>query len=214
MIQEQEEQEATETESNVEEEVEMTNGVIAEVTTFNQLRLAVENPQVSQVEVRRNLTRSGTGGAKAIGSLNRNLTINGNRYSITLGVDNGSFNLATLAVGEQATLRVVNASITKTGTTSIFNAIGTGQRWSVELENITELASNEASLALIPEGKVSFTSGTSIFNRTGRTNILVRSKDIEVSDRAQVKINRGNEYIFYSVEKIQNCLFQENQTCQ
>lgn len=103
-----------------------------------------------------------------------------------------------------ATLRVVNASITKTGATAIFNAVGTGQGWSVELENITELAANAARIALIPEGKVSFTGGSNVFNRTAVINIFFQAKDIEVSGGAQVTINRVIAYIFHSGQAVEN----------
>lgn len=177
-------------------------GETVEATTFEELRLAVANPEVGTIEVRNHLTRSGTGIATAIGSVDRNLLIKGNGFTINFGADNGSLDLASLAEGTQATVRLENATITKTGVAPLFNASGTGSGWTLELEGITEGTANAARLASIPEGSVSFTGGINSFVRTNDSNVFLQAKQIEVRGGAQVTINRGNATVFYSVAAI------------
>ncbi len=177
-------------------------GNIAEVSTFEELRLAIANSDVGTIEVRNNLTRSGTGVATAIGSVNRSLLINGNGFTINFGADNGSLGLTSLAEDAQETIRVENATITKTGATPIFNAVGTGAGWSLEIENITEGSANAARLALIPEGNVIFTGGVNSFVRTNVTNVFLQAKHVETRGGAQVTISRGNTQVFFSAAAI------------
>ncbi len=192
---------ANEEEPADEEQEERFEGEVAEVNTFEEFRLAVADPTISQIEVRNNLTRSGTGAATAIGTLNRSLVINGNGFTINFGADNGSLNLGTLS-DTAAVIRVQNATITKTGATPIFNASGTGLGWTLELEDITEGSANAARLALLSEGKVIFTGGTNQFVRTSVTNVFLQAKHIEARGSAQVTISRGNSGIFFSAATV------------
>lgn len=178
-------------------------GETVEVTTFEELRLAVANQEIGTIEVRSNLTRSGTGIATAIGTLNRSLLIKGNGYTINFGADNGSLSLSNLAQEETATVRLENATITKTGAAPIFNAVGTGLGWTLELENIIEGSANAARLALIPEGSVLFTGGTSSFVRTTVTNVFLQAKYIEARGGAQVTISRGNAGVLFSAATVE-----------
>ncbi|WP_271491139.1 pectate lyase-like adhesive domain-containing protein, partial [Enterococcus sp. 5H] len=178
-------------------------GETVEVTTFEELRLAVANQEIGTVEVRSNLTRSGTGIATAIGTLNRSLLIKGNGYTIDFGADNGSLSLSNLAQEETATVRLENATITKTGAAPIFNAVDTGLGWTLELENIIEGSANAARLALIPEGSVLFTGGTSSFVRTTVTNVFLQAKYIEASGGAKVTISRGNSGVLFSAATVE-----------
>lgn len=179
------------------------DGETAEVTTFEELRLAVADPEVGTVEVRSNLTRSGTGAATAINSLNRSLLIKGNGYTINFGADNGSLELSSLSEDTAATVRLENATITKTGANPIFNAAGTGLGWTLELEDIIEGTANAARLALIPEGSVLFTGGTNSFVRTNVTNVFLQAKYIEARGGAQVTISRGNAGVLFSAATVE-----------
>jgi len=189
---------------------EVFESSVAVVDTFDKLRLAVANPMVSRVEVMDDLIRE-SGGAP-IGTLNRDLVINGNGHEIHFGSDNGSLILGDIVEGETATLRVEDAVIGKSGSVAIFMGIIIetrstsnlerieGANWTIEFEDITELATNEASLVMLPRGKVAFTSGTNTFNRSDLGNIFIQAKDIEVTGEAHLTINRenANASIFYS----------------
>ncbi|MFD2307323.1 pectate lyase-like adhesive domain-containing protein [Enterococcus termitis] len=192
-----------ETENDLTEEPESTVfiGATAEVSTFEELRLAVANSEVGQIEVQNDLVRSGTGAATAIGTLNRNLLIKGNGFSINFGADNGSLTLGNLAAEQEALLRVENASLVKTGATSIFNASGTGAGWHLELESVSTATGNAARLALIPEGRLTFTGGTNIFAQT-LTNVFVQTKEVYVNNQAEVTITRGNSAVFFSAATV------------
>lgn len=186
-----------------EEAIQASVDSIAQVTTFEQLRLAVADPTISEVEVMNNLTRSGTGVATAIGTLTRDLVINGNGFSINFGADNGSLYLGALPAGETATLRFINASVAKTGQTAIFAVDNALNPWTVELENIVELATSGARIALVPNGKVAFTGGINRFERSA-IHTIFDVKDIDVYGGAEVIVNRGNAVIFTSGTSIPN----------
>ncbi|MDA9471870.1 YapH protein [Enterococcus sp. 5H] len=189
--------------SSLAEELETTAfiGETVEVSTFEELRLAVANSEVGQIEVQNDLVRSGTGVATAIGTLNRNLLIKGNGYLINFGADNGSLTLGNLAAEQEALLRVENASLVKTGATSIFNASGTGAGWYLELESVSTATGNAARLALIPEGRLTFTGGANIFAQT-LTNVFVQTKEVYVNNKAEVTITRGNSAVFFSAATV------------
>lgn len=189
--------------SHLAEEVEgsVFIGETIEVSTFEDLRLAVANPDIGQIDVQNDLVRSGTGTGTAIGTLNRNLLIKGNGYIINFGANNGSLTLGSLATGQEALLRVENASLIKDGATSIFNASGTGIGWSLELEDVNTGTGNASRLALIPAGRLTFTGGVNTFAQT-LTNIFVEAKEIYVQNQAQVSITRGNSAVFYSAATI------------
>ncbi|MDA9472503.1 pectate lyase-like adhesive domain-containing protein [Enterococcus sp. 5H] len=194
--------EATES-SSLTEKIEATSfiGETVEVSTFEELRLAVANSEVSQIEVQNNLVRSGTGTGTAIGTLSRELLIKGNGYTINFGANNGSLTLANLAADQAATLRVENASLVKSGDNSIFNASGTGIGWSVELEDVNTATGNASRLALIPAGRLTFTGGMNTFAQT-LTNIFVEAKEVYVQNQAQVSITRGNSAVFFSAATV------------
>lgn len=186
-----------------EKRVEFSVDSIAEVTTFNQFRLAIANPMISKIEIRNNITRSGTGIATAVGTLTRDVVINGNGFAINFGANNGSLFLGAVPAGETRTLRVTNASLAKTGQTAIFAVNNSINSWTLELENITELASNGARMALIPQGKVAFIGGVNRFERSA-IHTLFDVRDVEIFGQSEVIVNRGNAVIITSAASIPN----------
>lgn len=184
-------------------EVTASDGDTAEVTTFEELREAVSDDAISTIEVQANLTRSGTGITTAIGNLNRDLVIRGNGFTINLGADNGGLQLAELADEEQAILRVENTIITKTGALPVFNSVGGGRGWCLELENISEGSTNAARLASIPEGIIEFTGGENRFIRA-ITGTFITAKQVVISNNSGVTINRGSSNYFFSGADVDN----------
>lgn len=184
--------------------LENSKDEVAEIKTFDELRLAILNPNISHLEIMNNLVRSGTEIGSSIGKLNRSLVINGNGFSISFGVDNGSLHLEELTEGDSATLRIENAQLTKIGDSPILNAESTGLGWNVELENITDSNVNTSRLALIPQGKITFTGGMNIFNRESLTNVFIVGKEIDIRGNSQVEVNNGNAPFFLSHDTINN----------
>lgn len=178
-------------------------GRTVEVTTFEQLRLAVADSEVGTVEVRDNLTRSGTGVATAIGAVGRSLLIKGNGYTINFGENNGSLGLSSLAENETTIVRLENATITKAGEAPIFNAAETGKGWTLEFESITEGPVNGARLASIPEGRMVFTGGENQFART-IAGTFISVKEIEFNNKSIVNISRASNAYFFSAATIAN----------
>lgn len=177
-------------------------GEVEEVSTFEELRLAIANPEVSRVEVMNNLVRSGTGLDTAIGTINRNLLIRGNGYSINFGADNGSLFLGELADGEKATLRVENVITVKAGNVPLYNATSNNSvAWTLELENVHDTSPRFASLEL---GKVDFTGGENSFKLTAGTVVLLEAKDIVIRGGSEVLIDRGNASVFNTAATVQN----------
>ena len=185
--------EAPQDQQTDEEEFEATvfDGETAEVTTFAQLQQAVANSNVGVIEVRNNLTRSGTAVGSAIGSLNRSLLIRGNGFTINFGANNGSLGLANLSADSEETIRLENVIINKEGTTPIFNAEN-GVGWTLELEDVSEASTtSQSGIASVAQGNIVFTGGTNHFPRGGQ-NQQFNAKNIIATGGAQVTIFSGS----------------------
>ncbi|MFW8599777.1 WxL domain-containing protein [Enterococcus innesii] len=191
------EQQTEEEETNDEEELtESTvfDGETAEVTTMAQFRAAVANPDVGIISVQANLTEST---ANRVG-VNRPLLIQGNGHTLNFGIDGAFFQLDE--VTQASTFRIENATLTKAGTTPLIHAISVAasKDWTVELEDITEVNTNNMRLASLPEGSVHFTGGVSNFTRTTSTTTFIEAKEVLATNQAEVTISRGNAMVFFS----------------
>ncbi|MFP8918500.1 WxL domain-containing protein [Enterococcus innesii] len=182
------------------------DGETIEVNTFEEFRLAIANPEVDVIEVRNNLTRSGTGVGTAIGSLNRSLLIKGNGFTIDFGGNNGSLVLSGPSVNEQRILRFENATLSKIGQQPIFESTNTNSdNWIIELENIGESSANRSPLVLARRAKIHFTGGVNNFkNIQTDSDTFINVTDIEISGSSEVNIEKANTYIFYTAPDMPN----------
>ncbi|ONN40999.1 WxL domain-containing protein [Enterococcus mundtii] len=200
-------QSADQSTDNIDEE-EMNqstfDGGTIEVNTFEEFRLAVANPEVGVIEVRNNLTRSGTGAA--IGSLNRSLLIKGNGFTINFGANDGSLVLAGPSANEKRILRFENVTLSKIGQRPIFESTNTNSdNWIIELENIGEESANRSPLILARRAKIHFTGGINNFKNTQmNSDTFINVTDIEISGSAEVNIEKANTYIFYTAPDMPN----------
>lgn len=169
---------------------EAFQGNIAEVSTMEDFKSAVENPLISTISVNANLTDS----IKNVMLVNRPLLIKGNGN--ILNFNESYFQLEE--VNESTAFQIENATIIKKGLTPLVNSTAViSSTWSLELENITELYTT-MRLAALPEGKVIFTGGNSNFTSKDSSQNFIEAKEISAINQAQVTINRGNASIFFS----------------
>jgi hypothetical protein len=79
---------------------------------------------------------------------------------------------------EEATFRMEDIIITKSGTNPLISATVTASdKWTLELEDVSEVNANTMRLATIPEGKVHFTGGvTNLLAQLLRLHLLKRRK--------------------------------------
>ncbi|MDK4450924.1 WxL domain-containing protein [Enterococcus casseliflavus] len=181
-------------------------GETVEVNSFEQLRVAVTNPDVSKIEVKSDLSRSSTSAETSIGNLNRSLVIKGNGHTIDFGggntssLDNGSLFLSELGVNQKATLRIEDALLKKSMPIPIFNAISSGLGWELQLKNIAEHENNVGSLAYIPQGKVAFIGGAnkSILPNLNVNRNFIEAKETVVNGKATLDVKRGNTCVIWS----------------
>ncbi|MFZ4845510.1 WxL domain-containing protein [Enterococcus casseliflavus] len=177
-------------------------GKTVEVNTFDELRLAVANSDVGMIEVRNNLTRSGTGSTTAIGLLNRSLLIKGNGFTINFGADNGSIQLAEISEEASEMLRIENAILSKTGGagggTAIVAGEGNAGNWTIQFENITEGSTNTSRIVNADQARLHFTGGINQFSNTSTTQMTVfQAKEFIVDNSSMVTVTRTNNSLFW-----------------
>lgn len=178
------------------------DGETAEVTTMAQFREAVANPGIGIISVQANLTET----VANILTVDRPILIQGNGYALTFGSNGFYFQLEEVI--QASTLRIENATLTKVGVTPLINAtVESSKNWTVELEDITEVNTNNMRLASLPEGSIHFTGGVSNFTSTASAQTFIEAKEVLTTNQAEVTISRGNATVFFSSAAVSNPKF-------
>ncbi|MCB5951486.1 hypothetical protein LI951_05360 [Enterococcus sp. BWT-B8] len=174
------------------EESNLFTGEMAMVSTMDEFKEAVSRSEVSIISVQENLV--GSSASKM--AINRSLLILGNDH--TLDFTNNDFFFQLEEVTEPSVFRMENATITKNGMFLwVLSSVEDSENWTLELEDIQEAGWYGKQLASLPQGVVRFTGGVSNFTQPSSTT-FIESKEIFVSNNAEVVINRDSTIFFSS----------------
>ena len=99
------------------------------VSTWEEFQKAISNDDVQKIILENDIVRN----AGAAGTINRNIEIDGQGWSINFANNTAGFTLGAVSVETTITLR--NITITKPGTTAIFTGTAANsQRWTLNLK--------------------------------------------------------------------------------
>ncbi|SFE55762.1 WxL domain surface cell wall-binding [Enterococcus casseliflavus] len=183
-----------------------TEGVknIAIVTNSIEFVTALNNESVEEISIKNDFTVS-----SSLGTLNRNITIQGNNHEINFGSNH--FTLG--AISENTKLIMQNITVIKTGSasTSLFTSSANNSRnWEIKLSDIHVGEGMVSGLINAPNSEVYITGGKNSYKSlNSRTVIISRLLSIENQsmfevdtqgivfqngvDNSELRVNGGSE---------------------
>ncbi|OTO09086.1 hypothetical protein A5882_003765 [Enterococcus sp. 4E1_DIV0656] len=183
------------------------NGETAEVSTMEEFRAAVANPDVGIISVQANLTES-TGN---IITVDRPLVIRGNDHM--LNFTNGNFYFDLLEVHQASVFKIENIRVTKFGSSAgalIQSSENASKLWTLDISDVIEEGNNTWRFILMPNGKVNFSNGINTFISENSYVRFIEAKEIVISNQTIVQIKRGNAMMIHSSEPNSKLEVSEN----
>ncbi|MGX7419396.1 pectate lyase-like adhesive domain-containing protein [Carnobacterium gallinarum] len=145
----------------------LTPRVISVVTTWGEFQTALADSTVDTINLGADITRSGTASGFNPGSINRDITINGNAHTINFGSGGTGNNGILLAATTVPTNLVINdANLIKTQTpgTAVFSSTAANStNWNVVLNNITTPSTNTAAIVTATNADLTITGKNTIY---------------------------------------------------
>ncbi|MES5415197.1 pectate lyase-like adhesive domain-containing protein, partial [Enterococcus mundtii] len=141
------------------------------VSTWEEFQKAISNDDVQKIILENDIVRN----AGSAGTINRNIEIDGQGWSIDFANNTAGFTLGAVSV--ETTITLKNITITKPGTTAIFTGTAANsQRWTLNFENVHTGSGNVSGLVNAPNAKAGYIGGENTYRSTmnGRDDAVFR----------------------------------------
>lgn len=170
--------------------IEIEEQSVVLVSTWAEFIAAVADNSVSVINISADITATTTA---AIGTVARDLTINGNGHTVDFNNNGNGIVLGTATLQNPLTLTLQNVRFVKTatiGTPVITTA--TGANWTVviggNVTTATPVDTNGAGLVAVPQGTVRVQGTGNQLNLVGPAT-HIHTRDLEVMSGAVININ-------------------------
>lgn len=192
-IQPEESQQTTEQEVISSEEKETENARLTKekeslvsVSTWTEFQQAISNDDVQTIILENDIVRN----AGAAGTINRNIEIDGQGWSIDFANNTAGFTLGAVSI--ETTITLKNITITKPGTTAIFTGTAANsQRWTLNFKNVQTGSANVSGLVNAPNAKAGYIGGENTYRSTmnGRDDAVFQVNNFFALNGSKVSMN-------------------------
>ncbi|MBO0472055.1 isopeptide-forming domain-containing fimbrial protein [Enterococcus sp. DIV0242_7C1] len=150
------------------------------VTTWDQFKAALENPDVDVIDVGADFARTATTTASGLGTLARDVTINGNGHTIDFGNNAGYLTLGATSTNK---LVVNDLTVKKAGATAIFYSSSNSAIWDITFNNVNTPENNESGVIDATNSTLTLAGNNTMYAKNNTVTILhVFSSNGAVSD--------------------------------
>ncbi|MGG5308243.1 hypothetical protein IGK37_002961, partial [Enterococcus pernyi] len=156
------------------------------VSTWAEFQQAISNDETQTIILENDIVRD----AGAAGTINRNIEIDGQGWSIDFANNTAGFTLGAVSV--ETTLTLKNITITKPGTTAIFTGTtANSQRWTLNFENVHAGSANVSGLVNAPNAKAGYIGGENTYRSTmnGRDDAVFQVNNFFARNGSKVSMN-------------------------